>query len=151
MASQIPERTEEFEHGVRREWYANNQLVMLNLPNYQDATISTWGERLIEALSGRDTSKPLYFILNLEGKLPVQPTQMRDWAPKIIEVCKQYPKSHAALVIDHPLFAQIANAFASALFLRASYKVDTRVMAKLSDALDWQMKNIATHTRTTLR
>jgi hypothetical protein len=151
MATYTPERVETFDHGVTSEYYEGEQIVVFRLPDYEDATVNAWGERLIENLKQRDPLKPLYLVLVLEEKLEMKPTRMRDWAGVIIETCKGIPKTHIALVIDQPLIAQIASAFTSALFLRSSHKIDMKVMAKFPDAIEWQLKNMAMNSRSAQR
>jgi hypothetical protein len=151
MSDSIPDRVEELAHGVRREWYADQQIVAFRLPDYEDDTVNTWGEKLIETLSQQDPAKPLYLMIIPEGKFQFKPTRLREWTGKIIEHCKLLPKIHIGLVIDQPLYAQLAGAFVHALFLKSSNRIDTRVVTKLSDAIDWQMKNIALHSRTPVR
>jgi hypothetical protein len=151
MTDYRPEAVEDLDHGVRREWYADRQIVAFRLPNYQDATVNAWGESLIETLSQHDPTKPLYLVVVLEGKFKFEPTRLRDWAGKIIEQCKRLPNIHIGLVIDQPLFAQLAGAFVHALFLKSSFKIDTRVTTKFSDIMDWQMKNVTLYSRTALR
>lgn len=146
MMQYSPERVEEFEHSVRREWYADGQVIVMYMSEQSHAAIDIWGQSFFESVQNWDPDKPLCTIAVISGNALTVPVSAREWGAKILSLSKEMSYAYSAVVVDDALSAQMANIMASGLTLRARTKGhEIRVFSKLSAALEWQVKNLAKH------
>lgn len=146
MTDYSPERVEEFEHAVRREWYADGQILVIYMNQQSQASITMWGKAFLEIIENWDQTRPMCTIAVFAGSALTMPVSAREVGAQLLEGSKRMAHSYSAVVVEDQFSAQMANIIASGLTLRTRTRGhEIRVFSKLSAALDWQMKNLAKH------